>query len=942
MRPSPLKSRRPGGPGSPGRRGPQASPFPGDGAGSPPDWYRLPAREVLARLGSDASRGLSSSEARRRLERFGPNSLPEHRGPSPLAMFAHQFSDVMVLILLGAAAVSFVLGETVDAIAIAVIILLNAVLGFVQEFRAERALAALRRLAAPRARVVRDGRVQEVGAAEVVPGDILALEAGDRVAADARVVEAAMIEADESALTGESVPVPKTPAAIPDPVPVADRHNMLFQGTVVSRGRGRAVVVATGAGTEMGWIASLMQDGEDASPLQKRLAQLGRYLVAACLAVSATVAAAGIARGEDPYQMLLTAVSLAVAAIPEGLPAVVTIVLALGVQRMMRRNAIVRRLSAVETLGCATVICSDKTGTLTRNEMTVRAIVAGGRRYAVEGDGYGPEGRILSGGIPVAAAGGELHDLLVAGVLCNNASPAPAAPSGRGPLGAAKAALLGGPGRRREAGGDPLEAALLVAAIRGGIDPDQVRRRHPREAEIPFESERQMMTVICRDEGGRRLAFTKGAPERVLGLCRAVRDAGGVRPLTDDERRRIHGAAEELAVQAFRVLALAYRELAGTESGVDRVERDMVFLGLVGLMDPPRPEAREAVERCRQAGLRVVMVTGDHALTARAVATEVGILGERDQVLTGYELDRLSEAELARAVERVAVYARVTPAHKLRIVRALKGRGQVVAMTGDGVNDAPALREADIGVAMGSTGTEVTKEAAAMVLADDNFATIVAAVEEGRAIYANIRKFIGYLLACNAGEVLVMFLATLLQFPLPLLPVQILLVNLVTDGLPAVALGLEPAEPGVMLRPPRDPREGVFARGLWQRIIGRGIIIGVSTLAAFAVHLVVGGDVDRSRTVAMTALSASQLLYAFECRSETAGPARVRRPANPALLLAVMSSLLVLVAVVHVPVLGGLFHAAALSPAEWALAWAFAAGGSAAAFILRRLGAAGR
>ncbi len=917
---SSLKGRRPRWPLPAGRGGARAVLPRVKGNGVSPAWYRLAADEVLERLGSDASRGLTAAAARERLATFGPNRLPGHQGPGLLSTFANQFRDLMVLILLGATAISFLLGETADALAIAVIIILNAILGFTQEYRAERALTALRRLAAPRARVLRDGKVQDVAAADVVPGDILVIEAGDRVAADARVIEAALLEVDESALTGESMPVPKTPQALPGAAPVADRHNMLFQGTVVTRGRGRAVVVATGAETEMGGIAGLMQEsGEGASPLQRRLAQLGRYLVAACLAVSAVVAAGGVLRGEEPYHMLLTAVSLAVAAIPEGLPAVVTIVLALGVQRMMRKNAIVRRLSAVETLGCATVICSDKTGTLTRNEMTVRAIMAGGQCYEVASDGCRP----------------ELRDLLTAAVLCNNALLIPEEPQGHGPLAAAKAALLGARDGRWQTSGDPLEIALLVAAVRGGVDPEEVRRRHQREAEIPFEAERQMMTVVCRDDRGRRVAFVKGAPERVLSLSARLRDGQKVRRLEDEDRHCILEAAGELAGRALRVLALACRELPPAGGDVQEAERDLVFLGLVGMMDPPRPEAREAVLRCRRAGVRVVMVTGDHALTARAVAVEVGILDEGGEVVTGPDLDRLSEAELVQAAGRVAVFARVTPAHKLRIVRALKQRGQVVAMTGDGINDAPALKEADIGVAMGTTGTEVTKEAAAMVLADDNFATIVAAVEEGRAIYSNIRKFIRYLLACNAGEVMVMFLATVMQLPLPLLPIHILLVNLVTDGLPAVALGVEPPEPGLMLRPPRDPREGVFARGLWQKLVGRGAVIGAATLAAFVAHLVAFGDVERSRTVAMAALSASQLLYAFECRSETHGLLGTGLPVNPALLVAVASSLLVLVAVVHVPALADLFHAEALSAMEWALVWAFAAVGSASAALLR-------
>lgn len=955
--------------------------------GGRPDWHRLSAAEAARWWAVDPERGLDDKVAEQRLAEWGPNALPE-AGAAPLwAVFAGQFRDFMVLVLLAAAGLSFFLGEVADTVAIAAIVLINAALGTIQEYRAERSLAALRRLAAPSARVTRGGAVREVPAADVVPGDMLLLEAGDRVAADARLVEAAAMEADEAPLTGESLPVAKKAGALREEEGEAlgDRRNMVFQGTVVTRGRGRAVVVATGEATEMGGIAGLIQAaGDGATPLQRRLAQLGRYLVAACLAISALVVMGGILRGETLQRMILTGVSLAVAAIPEGLPAVVTIVLALGVQRMLARNAIVRRLPAVETLGCATVICSDKTGTLTRNQMTVRAIHAGGRRYEVTGEGYGPEGEVLASGRPLARGGGEIGLLLTAMILCNNAHLRKGGrAAARGSLAGQKLRwLVRGGGWQVE--GDPTEGALLAATAKAGLDIAAVRARHRRVAEVPFESERKMMTVVCvvdgtpvpagglpaaggrPEAGGPLRAFVKGAPERVLSLCAEAHHGGVRRPLSEVGRREALGEAARLAGRALRVLALAYREVTPAEARAAdpaALEQRLVFLGLVGMMDPPRPEVKEAIRRCHAAGLRVAMVTGDHVLTARAVAAELGLLppgGDRPEgalpdasgappeappappgVLTGADLDRLDDEALAARVEETAVYARVSPAHKLRIVRALRRRRHVVAMTGDGVNDAPALKEADIGVAMGRTGTEVTREASDMVLADDNFATIVAAVEEGRAIYDNIRKFIRYLLACNAGEVTVMLAATMLGWPLPLLPIHILLVNLVTDGLPAIALGVDPPEPGLMARPPRDPREGVFSGGLWRMILARGALIGAVTLTCFAATIVLTGQIDRARTVAMAVLSVCQLLYAFECRSATGSLRGIGLTGNPALLGAVASSVAVLVAVVHVPALQGILRTVPLTPGEWAAIFLAALAGSLFAAV-QRLTAPGR
>ncbi|HEY8394183.1 MAG TPA: cation-transporting P-type ATPase [Thermaerobacter sp.] len=931
-------------------------------------WHALETGECLQRLATDGERGLAEAEVRARLQRHGPNQLEQRRQDPAWRKFAVQFQDVLVLLLVAAAAVSAALGERADAVTIVVIVLLNAILGFVHEHRAERALAALQALSAPQARVVRDGRRRVVPAAELVPGDILLLEAGDRVPADARLLEAHGLETDEAPLTGESRGVKKSAGATcPPDAPLGDRRNLVFQGTTVLAGRGRAVVVATGMATEMGRIAGMLEGAAaEPTPLQRRLAHLGQVLVTAALAVCAVVVVMGVAQGERPGTMFLAGVSLAVAAVPEGLPAVVTIVLALGVHRMVKANAIIRRLPAVETLGCATVICTDKTGTLTENRMTARrawtasgqfergaegqpwqpaagaglaegqggpAGTAGEGRRRDSGPGRGPAGRHPATRNPAAAprdpgatagpageqaATGELRLLLEAVALCNNAAPASSAD---------------------EPAGDPTEVGLVKAAWAAGIDAYQLQRRQPRLVEHPFSSERRRMSVVCDAGGGHRVAYLKGAPEAVLERCRAIWCGGREVPLDGTARERVAAAAGAMAGDALRVLAVAFRPLAPGEPGdrEEAVERDLILVGLVGLMDPPRREVPAAIERCRRAGIRPVMVTGDHVQTARAIGRELGLLeGEEAEVVDGRELDRLDDDQLAERVRHVNVFARVAPEHKLRIVRAFKRRGEIVGMTGDGINDAPALKEAHIGIAMGQTGTDVTREAADMVLADDNFASIVAAAEQGRAIYDNIRKFIRYLLACNTGEILVMFLALLLGLPLPLRPIHILLVNLVTDGLPAVALGLEPAEPDVMNRPPRRPEESLLAGGLGRRILIRGAIIGVTTLAVFVAGWVHTGDLERARTMALATLVLSQMVHVFDCRSERRTAFDVPVSANPALLGAVASSVGVLAAVIYWQPLVAYFHTVPL----WAGDWVLVAGGVAlpwVALLTRRL-----
>ena len=863
-------------------------------------WHTLPAAEAGERLGADLERGLAAGEAADRLDRHGRNEIARRARRSPLAMVAAQLQDFMVLVLIGAAAVSFLFRELADGAAILAIVAVNAVLGYLQESRAERSLEALRALTAPSARVLREGTVRQIPAAELVPGDVVLLEAGDRVPADLRLVAAADLAADEAPLTGESQAVDKVvrPLVGAD-LPAGDRRNIAYQGTHVVRGRGRGLAVATGGDTEVGRIAGLIVGaGDRETPLQRRLDQVGRTLVVACLLISATVVVLGVLQGEDPYRMFLAGVSLAVAAIPEGLPAIVTIALALGVQRMIKKHAIVRRLPAVETLGCATVICTDKTGTLTQNAMRVRAVY--------------PE------------AGAARRWTFETAALCNDA--------------------VGGDG-------DPTEVALLDAAVEAGLDLAALRASHPRVAEVPFDSVRRRMAVVCAGGPAGYTAHVKGALDEILARCTHIVGEQGARPLDDLTRREIRRVGDELASRALRVLAMARRDLppaagellagagqvaapaapagtAPTASIISLTERDLVFCGLCGLLDPPRPEARDAVRRCREAGVRVVMITGDHALTARAVAEEVGLLPLGGRVATGVELAGWSDRELALEVERTFVYARTSPADKLRIVRALQARGHVVAMTGDGVNDAPAIREADIGVAMGKTGTDVTKEASAMVLTDDNFATIVAAIEEGRAIYDNIRKFVRYLLACNTGEILVMLLGALCGYPVALLPLQMLLVNLVTDGLPALALGLDPPSGDVMRRPPRPPVESLFARGLGRLIVVRGVIIGLATLAVFLICLRGGGNLQQARTLAMCTLVLSQLLHAFDARSQTEALWEQNLLANPALVAAVASSLLLLGAVMYVPALRTLFHLTVLSPTGWALVVAAASAGA--------------
>jgi P-type Ca2+ transporter type 2C len=815
-------------------------------------WHAVAVNDVAAELEADADRGLRSSEAAARLATFGRNEIRAGKAVSRWAILRAQFSSVVIWILIAAAVISALLGEMLDAVVIAAIVALNAAIGFLQEYRAEQAVAALARLAAPLARVVRDGEARVVAAAEVVPGDLLLLEAGDLVAADARLAEASALRANEAALTGESVSVEKSTGLCPPETVLPDRTNMVFSGTSVVAGSGRALAIATGMETEFGKIAQMLEAAPATrTPLQRKLDQVGRRLLWASLAIVAVVFGLGLMRSVAPFEMFLSAVSLAVAAIPEGLPAVVTIALALGVSRMVARNALVRRLHSVETLGSAQVICTDKTGTLTMGQMTARRVVTAAGPLTVSGEGYVTEGAIFDGGEERNIGNDSLlADLLTAAAACNDAH------------------LVSRDGAAAVVG-DPTEGALLVLAVKGGIDLSAIEREMPRIAALPFSSERKLMTVIRRIGDGTR-AFVKGAPEVVLQRATHIRCAEGKRALTDSDRSATLQATALMAGEALRVIACADRavdsgEINGAGADSDQIENGLTLLGLVGLQDPPRGEARDAVRRCRQAGIRTVMITGDHADTARAIARELEILRHGDEVMEGAELAKLSDDDLAARVRSVAVYARVTAEHKLRIVRAWKSQGAVVAMTGDGVNDAPALKEASIGIAMGLTGTEVTKEAADVVITDDNFASIVAAVEEGRGIYDNIAKTLAYLLSGNTGELIVMLVAALAGRPLPLLPTQLLWINLVTDGLPALALATDPIDPDVLSRPPRPPESQILDREMISLVVLTGCLTATVALVAFVSELRIG--VESARSAAFFVLVVAELLRSFGARS---------------------------------------------------------------------------
>lgn len=847
-------------------------------------WHKRGIEEIFSELVTSIN-GLSSEEARRRLQTYGPNELKEKKKKTPFIIFLDQFKDFMILVLIAAAIVSGIIGEPSDTVAIIVIVILNAVIGFVQEYRAEKAMAALKKMASPVATVIRDGKAMNIPSAEIVPGDIVLLEAGNVVPADLRLIEAVQLKIEEAALTGESVPVEKSIVVLKDEhLPLGDRKNMAYKGTIVTYGRGKGIVVATGMNTELGRIATMLQEEEEVkTPLQKRLQAFGKRLSVAVLAICAIVFLVGLIRGEEILRMLLTAISLAVAAIPEALPAVVTISLALGARKLVRQNALIRRLPAVETLGSVTYICSDKTGTLTLNRMTVEEIYVDGKVIKIQPSAVSTQPELHSSACAL---------LMTALSLSNDAK-------------------LDANGKVI---GDPTEIALFNIAKEIGFAKAEMEAIYPRVGEIPFDSDRKCMTTIHRvTEETYRLpgtssdfiSFTKGAIEVLIERSDNILTTDGIKPLDKEELLRI---SEKMAGDGLRVLGVAMKTFESLPEDLtpENIEKGLTILGLIGIMDPPREEVKEAVKLCKSAGIKPVMITGDHPLTARVIAKRIGIIEnqEDEQVITGKELDALSLEDFEKRVEHIRVYARVAPEQKLKIVKALQDRGQFVAMTGDGVNDAPALKRADIGIAMGITGTDVAKESAHMILLDDNFATIVKAVREGRRIYDNIRKFIKYLLTTNSGEIWTLFLAPFAGLPIPLLPIHILWINLMTDGLPALALSLEPEERDIMERPPRAPKESIFAHGLGLHAIWVGLLMAGIVLSLQAWAIKTG---SHWQTMVFTALCLTQLGHVLAIRSEKESFFKIGLMSNKWLLGAVLFSFLAQMATIYLPFLNPVF-----------------------------------
>ncbi|MCK8486127.1 calcium-translocating P-type ATPase, SERCA-type [Paenibacillus sp. MBLB2552] len=888
------------------------------------NWHQWSSEALLERFGVTREQGLTDEEALKRREESGWNELQEGERISPILLFLNQFKDFMMLVLMGATLISGFLGEYLDAITIIAIIILNGVLGFIQEFRAERSLRALKELSAPHANVLRQGIVKNIPARELVPGDIVLMESGDRIPADIRWLSTNSLDVEESALTGESHPVGKHAGVLSESdVPLGDQKNIGFMGTMITRGTGRGIVIRTGMDTEMGKIADLIQNTEvQETPLQRRLEQLGKILIYMALGLTVVVVLLGILQGQPANSMFFAGVSLAVAAIPEGLPAIVTIALALGVQRMIKRKAIVRKLPSVETLGCASVICSDKTGTLTQNKMTVTRVWLEGRSLEVTGEGYEPVGNILDQGAPVDLRKDQsLRRLLQISSLCSNAVIYEDDPEKRGRRKTKEEAAQVGPLWKLK--GDPTEGALVTLASKMGLSPATLSGMYIRDQEFPFDSKRKRMSVIVSHQGG-KMALVKGAPDMLLERCSYILWEGKVVPFTGTFRQKVQAANEQMARSALRVLGMAYRDLKPAEGqdNEDHVESQLIFVGLTGMIDPPRREARDAITVCRRAGIKTVMITGDHGLTAEAIAADLGILPRGGSSMSGQQLELLRDEELEKQVENIYVYSRVSPEHKLRIVKALQRNGHVVAMTGDGVNDAPAIKAADIGIAMGITGTDVSKEASSLILSDDNFTSIVAAIEEGRSIYENIRKFIRYLLASNVGEILTMFFAMLAGLPLPLLPIQILWVNLVTDGLPAMALGVDQPEKDLMEHKPRGANENIFARRLGWKIISRGVLIGVCTLGAFWLTLRHApsdpAQLVKAQSVAFATLVMAQLIHVFDCRSSRSIFHR-NILQNKYLVAAVLSSIALLLGVMYIEPLQPIFKTVPLGLREWAI-----------------------
>lgn len=856
------------------------------------EFYSAKLEDVLKELNSSRN-GLSDQQAKEAFERYGPNELTEGHKISPLEIFVNQFKSFVVGILIAVFFISLGLGyiegdimkEFPEAMAVLVIIILNAVLGFIQEFKAEKAIEALKKMASPKAHVIRGGKQVEVDSRELVPGDIIVLATGDKIPADARLIELSNLETLEAALTGESVPVEKELSEMKEGTPVANRKNMVYSSTIVTKGHGIAIATGTGMTTEFGKIAKMIQEApEELTPLQKKLKDLGKFVGIMSLVICAIIFVVSLfksgwatsAIGESLQQ----AIALAVAAIPEGLAAVVTIALALGVQRMVKRHALIRRLPSVETLGSTTVICTDKTGTLTHNEMTVKKVYANGAVVEVSGAGYSREGKFSSDP-------SKFELLLRIGLLNNDAKLA-----------------------EDKVMGDPTEGCLIVSAEKGGLDPEAEAKAYPRVDEIPFDSERKLMTTIHKTKAG-KLAFTKGAPDNILKICDRILINDKVTTLTPAMKKKILTQNDSFSKEALRVLGFAYKEVKGESK--KEIESKMVFVGLQAMIDPPRAEVKDAIAKCKTAGIKVVMITGDYIGTAEAIGRELGITG---RAITGEELDNIKDLE--KVVEEIGIYARVNPEHKMKIVEAFKRRGHIVAMTGDGVNDAPALKKSNIGIAMGISGTDVAKEASDVVLTDDNFTSIVNAIEEGRGIYENIRNFVRYLLGCNIGEVLTVFIGVLLGFPMVILPLQILLMNIITDGLPALALGVEPIDPEIMKRPPRKPDEKIFPRNAIANMAFVGIIMAAGTLFIFQWVRSNTGDLTKAQAMAFTTLVLFQMFYVLTTRSEKTSLFKMGLFSNKYLILAVLSSMAIQLAVLYSPldsvINGGFSH---IGPADW-------------------------
>ena len=859
-------------------------------------WYTLPADEVIRRLESSRE-GLTTKDAEARLRRYGRNRIERRKKPSRISVFLRQFESPLVYVLLIAGVVTAFVGNIQDTVVILIVVAVNAVIGYVQETKAAAALEALIKMTSPTATVLRDGRHVEIDIEHVVPGDIVLLNSGDKVPADLRLIEAHSLQIDEAPLTGESVPVAKSTQPLREAhLMPADQRNMAFAGNTVTSGRGVGIVVATGTHTELGKISQQVTGVETVeTPLQARLHRFSQFLGVVVLALVLIVFGLGLLVGYQLLEMFLIAVTLAVSAIPEGLPATVTIILSIGTRRMAERNAIIRKLPAVETLGSADFICTDKTGTLTRNQMTVRVIYADERCYEVTGSGYQPRGELLLSGQKVELdSSPTLKMLLTIGALANDAR------------------FTWQDGSRKVIG-DPTEGALLVAAEKGGLSLAGLRHTHQRLAEIPFESDRQYMATLHRFDGQPTI-LAKGAPGRIVEMCTSQMRDGGRGPLN---RQQILDEADRLARQGYRVLALAYKPSAAEKLTPSEVENGLIFVGLVGIIDPPRTEAAEAVEGARQAGVRVAMITGDHKQTATAIARQLGILHPGQRVLRGAELETLTDEQLDAVIEQVAVYARAAPEHKLRVVNRLRARDHVVAVTGDGVNDAPALRAADIGIAMGITGTDVTKETADMVLADDNFATIFAAIGEGRVVFENIRKAIFFLLSTNAGEVLTVLVALLAGLPLPLIPVQILWMNLVTDSAPVIALGFEPGEREFLLRPPRHPKSEILSRILQLRILLVSVLMAAGTLLLFVAELNSGIPTQEARTIAFTTLVFFQFFNAFNSRSENQSRLSIGLFSNPHMVGGILLVILLQLAIIYIPAVQPWLQTTPLTAGEW-------------------------